>query len=123
MKNQIQLMLSMMSKPELQELKDDVEELLRVQLIQERERFSKIETCPNCGSIHIKKNGTTAKIGQRYYCNDCHKSFSTATSSFTFHSRVSDEQWKKFIDYEIAKLPLREEAYFLDLSVDRKSVV
>ena len=117
MKNQIQLMLSMMSKPELQELKDDVEELLRVQLIQERERFSKIETCPNCGSIHIKKNGTTAKIGQRYYCNDCHKSFSTATSSFTFHSRVSDEQWKKFIDYEIAKLPLREEAYFLDLSV------
>lgn len=117
MKNQIQLMLSMMSKDELHQLKEDVESLLNAQLIQERERFSEMDICPHCGSIHIKKNGSSDKVGQRYYCNDCHKSFSAVTRSFTFHSKVSDSQWKKFIDYEISKLPLKEEAYYLDLSI------
>lgn len=117
MKNQIQLMISMMSKAELQELKEDVETLLNAQLIKEQERFSDVEICPHCGSIHIKKNGSSSAVGQRYYCNDCQKSFSTVTKKFTFHSKVSDELWKKFIDYEISKLPLKEEAYYLDLSI------
>ena len=117
MRNQIKLMLSMMSQTELQELKEDVETLLDTQLIRERENIIETEMCPHCSSVHIKKNGTTVTVGQRYYCNDCHKSFSAATKSFTFHSKVSDEQWKQFIDYEIAKLPLREEAYFLGLSI------
>ena len=117
MKNQIQLMMSMMSKDELHQLKEDVETLLSAQLIKERERLDEIDICPNCGSVHIKKNGSSENAGQRYYCNDCHKSFSAVTNSFTFHSKVSDDQWKKFIDYEIAKLPLREEAYFLGISI------
>jgi transposase-like protein len=70
-----------------------------------------------CGSIHIKKNGISDRVGQRYYCKECHKSFSAATKAFSFHSKVSDRQWIQFIDYEIAKLPLREESYFLGLSI------
>ena len=117
MKNQIQSMLSMMSNSELQELKEDVENLLSAQLIREREKISEVEVCPHCGSGNIKKNGSSETLGQRYYCNDCHRSFSKATRSFSYHSKVNDEQWKKFIDYEIAKMPLREESYFLDLSI------
>ncbi len=32
-------------------------------------------TCPQCGSGHIKKNGTTAQGKQRYRCKSCGKSF------------------------------------------------
>ena len=115
--NKITEALKMLSKPELQEIRYHIDELIERQTTAEREKIEEIETCPHCGSISIRKNGKSEKVGQRYYCNDCHKTFSKATDSFMFHSKVSEQQWKQFIDYEIAKLPLREEAYFLDLSI------
>ena len=117
MMDQINIMLTMMNIDEPKQLKEDVQKLLNKQLILERESLNKTEVCPYCGSFHIKKNGTSNTVGQRYYCKQCHKSFSKATKSFTFRSKVSDEKRKSFIDYEIARLPLREEAYFLDLSI------
>lgn len=75
-----------------------------------------IVCCPHCGSISIKKNGT--KDGkQRFLCNDCKKSFSVTTNTFFFHNRIPEEIWKRFIDYELNGVVLREEAYLLDLSI------
>lgn len=115
--NQISIMLSLMNREELQEVKEDVDELLKKQLTAERESLIRKDVCPYCSSEHIKKNGTSKQTGQRYYCHDCKKSFSSAYGTFTFHCKVSDEKWRRFIDLEIAKLPLKEEAYFLDLSI------
>ena len=114
--NEINSMIKVMTKSELQQLKSEVENLIESEMIKERESFSTIEVCPHCGSEHIKKNGKCTSR-QRYYCNECHKSFSETTNTFIFHSKVTEQQWISFIDYEIAKLPLREEAHFLDLSV------
>ena len=114
--HQVNSLIKVMTKSELQQLKSEVEKLIEKEIVKERESFTSIEVCPYCGSIHIKKNGKSS-LRQRYYCNNCHKSFSQTTNTFIFHSKVTEQQWIKFIDYEIAKLPLREEAHFLDLSV------
>jgi IS1 family transposase/transposase-like protein len=37
-------------------------------------------TCPRCASLHIKKNGITAKGKQRYRCSGCHRQFITRYS-------------------------------------------
>lgn len=114
--NQINTLIKVMTKSELQQLKTEVESLLERETVNERESITTVEVCPFCGSEHIKKNGKSSSK-QRYYCNECHKSFSETTNTFIFHSKVTEQQWISFIDYEIARLPLREEAHFLDLSV------
>lgn len=75
-----------------------------------------IVCCPHCGSVSIKKNGT--KDGkQRFLCKDCCKSFSVTTNTFFFHNRIPENIWKRFIDYELNGIPLREEAHLLELSI------
>jgi transposase-like protein len=34
-------------------------------------------TCPSCASRHVKKNGTTANLKQKYRCQDCRRQFIT----------------------------------------------
>ena len=36
-------------------------------------------TCPHCNGTEIKMNGRTPKGKQRFYCNDCHKTFVNST--------------------------------------------
>ena len=95
--NRITETLKMLSKAELQEIKYHIEELIEKQTITEKEKIKEIETCPHCGSVNIKKNGKSEKVGQRYYCNDCHKTFSKATNSFMFHCKVSEQQWNSLL--------------------------
>ena len=47
--------------------------------------------CPNCGGVHIVKNGRTAKGGQRFYCLD--KSCSTKTFQLNY---TYSGCWKNF---------------------------
>lgn len=73
-------------------------------------------TCPICGSTHIKKNGKDRSGHQRYFCNDCHKSFNDRTHTLFYWSHLTLEQWKQFIDLEISKMTLTDEAHFLGVS-------
>lgn len=72
--------------------------------------------CPICGSIHIKKNGKDKHGNQRYYCKDCHKSFNNKTNTLLSWSHLTLDQWRLFIDLEISRMTLKEEAYYLGVS-------
>lgn len=73
--------------------------------------------CPICGSSSIKKNGKDVYEKQRYFCNECHRSFSENTKTLFFCSHFTKDQWLKFIDYEISGLTLKDEAYFMNTSI------
>ena len=45
------------------------------------ERFAGGRVCPFCGCVHISRNGHTKKGKQRYFCNDCKKSFVITSNS------------------------------------------
>lgn len=74
-----------------------------------------VKCCPRCGSVSFKKNGTNGI--QRYLCKDCHKSFTDKTNTFFSYSHISTEIWKQFIDFEYTGLSLREESYYLHISM------
>ena len=40
---------------------------------------SVVQTCPQCGSTHIRRDGLLKTGGQRYKCGTCGKGFSTKT--------------------------------------------
>lgn len=52
--------------------------------------------CPKCGSLAVTKNGRR-KGRQRYFCKDCKKTFGDTYGTLLYHSRLSVEQWKKFL--------------------------
>lgn len=76
-----------------------------------------MDTCPICGSIHIKKNGRDHCGNQRYLYKDCHRTFCDKTNTLLYRSHLSMEQWKNFINFEISKIKLEDEAHFLGVSV------
>lgn len=65
-------------------------------------------------SYNIKKRGKTAKGIQRYYCNDCHKSF-TGKPTQRIHER--SEINKTFFKLLVAKTPLRQIKFILDMNM------
>lgn len=75
------------------------------------------KVCPICGSLSTKKNGKDAYGQQRYFCNDCHKSFIETSGTLFFCSHFTKKQWIQFIDYEISGLKLEDEAHFMKTSV------
>ena len=76
-----------------------------------------ITVCPFCGLIHIKKNGFDKNNNQRYLCKDCRHSFSESTKTLFWHSRITKSEWLRFMDLEITSMSLREEAYYMGLSI------
>ncbi|WP_425486318.1 transposase [Lactovum miscens] len=53
--------------------------------------------CVNCGFMNVNRNGHTKPGMQRYYCKDCHKSFSDTTATPLFHCRKVN-RWLDFIE-------------------------
>jgi transposase-like protein len=84
------------------------------QKIIKRER--RLISCPRCGSITIIKNGKTKDKRQRYYCNDCNKSFSDNNNSIVYKSKHTYEQWIQFINCELHDYTLKDEATAVGIS-------
>ena len=78
---------------------------------------SEIECCLHCGSIAIKKHGTTRAGIQRYICKDCGKSFSANYGLITHYSHLSDWQWREIIRGTVEGLSLTEIAKNINVSV------
>lgn len=76
-----------------------------------------IECCLHCGSVAIKKHGTTRAGVQRYICKDCGKSFSENYGLITHYSHLSDWQWKEIIRGTVEGLSLTEIAKNIGTSV------
>lgn len=58
---------------------------------------SVIDCCLHCGSVAIKKHGTTKSGVQRYLCKDCGKSFSENYGLITHYTHLAEWQWKEVI--------------------------
>lgn len=58
---------------------------------------SVIECCLHCGSIAIKKHGTTKGGVQRYVCKDCGKTFSENYGLITHYTHLSEWQWQEVV--------------------------
>lgn len=78
---------------------------------------SELDCCVHCGSIAIKKHGTTRAGIQRYICKDCGKSFSANYGLITHYSHLSDWQWREIIRGTVEGLSLTEIAKNIDVSV------
>lgn len=82
--------------------------------ILERERK---DCCPNCGSIHISKNGKTNRGIQKFICVDCHKSHSSTTSTVLFSTKKTYKDWVRFIKCELSNYTLKETAEEIGICV------
>ena len=71
----------------------------------------------------VKKNGKDSYEKQRYFCNDCHRSFSENTKTLFLCSHFTKDQWLKFIDYEISGLTLKDEAYFMNTLIEQEFLI
>lgn len=58
---------------------------------------STIECCLHCGSVAIKKHGTTKGGVQRYICKDCGKTFSENYGLITHYTHLSEWQWQEVV--------------------------
>ena len=54
------------------------------------------ENCPDCGSVHFHKDGTTANGLQRYRCNHCGKSFSIVTGTIFEDLELPLSEWIEY---------------------------
>ena len=54
------------------------------------------ENCPNYGSAHCHKDGTTANGLQRYRCNHCGKSFSIVTGTIFEDHKLPLSEWIEY---------------------------
>lgn len=58
---------------------------------------SVIECCLHCGSVAIKKHGTTKGGVQRYICKDCCKTFAENYGLITHYTHLAEWQWQEAI--------------------------
>ena len=59
----------------------------------------KVNYCPFCKKINFKKKGFTKNNVQRYFCNDCHKSFNVLTKTIFDNHKISISEWIEFLLY------------------------
>ena len=75
----------------------------------ESERMqSDLKCCVHCGSIGIKKHGTTRAGIQRYICKDCEKTFSANYGLITHYSHLGKWQWEEIIRGTVLHLSITE---------------
>lgn len=57
-----------------------------------------INCCKKCNSTNIISYGKCKNKTQRYYCNDCHSTFTNSYSSFLFSSKVNIKAYFSFLE-------------------------
>lgn len=56
----------------------------------------KVFSCPYCEKSNFKKYGKTKNSVQRYYCNDCLKTFTAITNTVFDNHKISITEWVEF---------------------------
>lgn len=56
-----------------------------------------VEKCRNCGSANFKKYGFTKNGIQRYYCNDCKKTFNILSNTIFEGHKISITEWIEYL--------------------------
>ncbi|QQX47382.1 IS1595 family transposase [Helicobacter pylori] len=87
------------------------------QQITEKLNFTReLKECPHCKSTHFKKNGTTHSK-QRFFCNDCKKTFAITNNTILFSTKKDLCVWQKYIHCMIEKYSLRKTAEICDINL------
>lgn len=77
---------------------------------------SPISCCLHCGSVAIKKHGTTRGGVQRFICKDCKKTFAENYGLITHYTHLAEWQWLEIIRATIDGLSLTDIAKNLKIS-------
>ena len=56
-----------------------------------------IDKCRYCDSTKIRKRGFTSNKIQRYFCNDCNKTFTALTNTIFENHKIQISEWVEFI--------------------------
>lgn len=56
-----------------------------------------VHTCPYCESSDITKRGFTSNHIQRYWCLDCHKTFTILTGTIFQDHKISISEWIEYL--------------------------
>jgi transposase-like protein len=91
------------------------EKLKEIKEKAESEKEEKPASCPECGSIAIKRNGKR-NSRQSFVCKDCGKSFVETSTSAIACSHASETVWKQVIRDTVDGISLDKTAESLDLS-------
>lgn len=73
-------------------------------------------SCPHCGSIAIKKHGTSAKGTPRKICKDCGKTFCYGVEASASSSKLSETQLTSLYIGMIQNLPIGQLAEKMNVS-------
>lgn len=57
----------------------------------------KIDKCKHCESYNVCKRGFTCNKVQRYFCNDCNKTFTALTNTIFENHKISITEWIEYI--------------------------
>lgn len=55
-----------------------------------------VNKCPYCDSSHFKKYGKTSNEIQRFYCQECNKTFTAITSTIFDNHKIAITEWVEF---------------------------
>jgi len=56
-----------------------------------------VEKCRRCGSIELKKSGTTSNGIQRYWCKSCKRTFTVTTNTLLENHKIPVTEWIEFL--------------------------
>ena len=73
--------------------------------------------CPHCGSVKVIKNGHFKNGRQKYFCNDCRKSFCDTYGTFLYRSKLSVETWKELLSMTVQNQSLTEISETLEINI------
>ena len=90
------------------------EKLTEIKKKSEEEKESKEQSCPNCNSSQILRNGKN-RGKQMYLCKNCKRAFSETSTSAIAYSHSSPTVWKQVIRDTVAGVPIDKTAESFDM--------
>jgi transposase-like protein len=108
--------ISTLSNMQIKELFEYIGQLITISTVEQdlyknckEKHFSNGQACPDCGSLHVIKNGK-ANGRQRYLCKDCKKTFGDLTNSVFSHTKLSLRIWMEYTRCMILGYSIRKSA-------------
>jgi transposase-like protein len=73
--------------------------------------------CPNCGSIHVVKDGKNRNGTARLKCSDCKKRFNPTSHSFFYSTKVNMDAWLTFIEGIVSETSIKSACTSAKISI------
>jgi len=112
--NELKEFIKSLSLEQLESLAAHIFEIISIK--RDAKQYNKPNTCPNCNSINCVKNGKV-RGKQRFLCKDCQRTFGNRTSLMLSHTKLTDNQWEKYIQCMVQGFSIRKSAEISDVCV------